>query len=378
MGLGLLKRTPWIHKAFRITGALLITEALLLTGILTPVKAVSAEEGNDGNSGAGSQEDGSRKEEIQEIYPVCYDEWRGSSEDIIVLEEDVREYLVRPGDCLWDISEKLWGDGRWYDRLTAADGEKIENPDLIYPGMALQAVRTGYICRRHTQNAGLQTEEYSIDTPGSWTVGTISSGEAFANLVFSGTGFAEMACLVQDKREETVITTEDWDECAGKIREYAMQYYGENVSDLAFEHYRTEQGEEIYLYSFLWQIELPEHPEVGKVRIRACMGLKLTEHIQAEFLGFASGHDIHGEVRYTTVSFEEHAEGYDPETFTVNDSNMAILPEAKWDLDGLYDPFSWLYEFFGALLEEAAGVEPEPQSVREGLIRQIERPGGRR
>lgn len=32
---------------------------------------------------------------------------------------------------------------------------------------------------------------------------------------------------------------------------------GENVFDLTFEHYRTGQGEEVYLYSFLWQIERP-------------------------------------------------------------------------------------------------------------------------
>lgn len=225
---------------------------------------------------------------------------------------------------------------------------------------------------------GMQTGEYSIDTPGSWTVGVVSSGNASANLVFSGTGLTEMACLVQDKMEETVITTRDWEDCAARIREYAEQHYGENVSDLTFEHYRTGQGEEVYLYSFLWQIEFPDHPEIGKVGIRACMGLKLTEHIQAEFLGFSRGHDIHGEVRYTTASFEEHVEDYDPETFTVNDSNMAILPEAKWELAGMYDPFSWMDEFFGALMEKAAGTEPEPESAREGLIEKIERPGGRR
>lgn len=295
-----------------------------------------------------------------------------------MLEENAQEYLVLPGDCLWDISEKLWGDGRWYDRLTAADGEKIENPDLIYPGMTLRTAKKGYICKRRYQNRGMQTGNYSMDTPGNWTVGTISAGDASANLVFSDSGFNEIACLIQDKKEETVAATKDWENCAGRIRAYVEQHYKENVSDLTFEHYRMEQGEEVYLYSFFWYMELPNHPEVGSIRIRVCMGLKLTEHIQAEFLGFASEYDIHGGVRYMTASFEEEVEEYDPETFTVNDSNMMILPEAEWKLAGLYDPFARLDEFFGAILEDAAGVEPGPESAWEGLLRQIAKPGGRR
>lgn len=385
MGLGVLKRDSCIHKAFifrktrisGMTGAILLTGSFLLTGMLLPVRMIRAEE-NGNNSETVAQEEKYQGEEIQEIYPVYYDEWEGRSEDIIELEGDEEEYEVLPGDCLWDISEKLWGDGRWYGRLAADNDELIEDPNLIYPGMTLRSVQKGYIHRRQTQYAGMKTGDYSIDTPGNWTVGTISSGGASANLVMSGEGFNKILCLVQDKKSETVLTTNDWEECARKIREYAEKYYGENVSDLTFEHYRTGQGEEIYLYSFLWEMGLPDYPELGKVRIRACMGLKLTEHIQAEFLGFASKYDIHGGVRYTTASFEEHVEDYDPETFTVNDSNMAILPEAGWELEGMYDPFSWLDEFFGAMLREVAGIEPEPENAREGLIEQISRPGGRK
>ena len=335
---------------------------LFLAGILLPAKTALAKEGK----------------EIQEIYPVNYEEWTGRSEDVLELREDAQEYQVLPGDCLWSISKKLWGEGRWYDRFAMENGEAIENSNLIYPGMVLQAAQKGYICRRRPQYAGMEMGDYSMDTPGNWTIGTISSGDAFGNLVMSGDGFNKILCLVQDKKEETLITTQDWEACAEKIRRYTEVYYGENVSELTFEHYQMEAGEEVYLYSFLWQMELPGYPEVGRVNVSACMGLKLTEHIQAEFLGFASKYDIHGGVRYTTASFEEHVEYYDPETFTVNDSNMSILPEAKWEMEGLYDPFSWMDEFFGSLLESAAGVVPEPESERDGLIERIEKPGSLR
>lgn len=376
MGLGLLKRMAGRFGKTGMPGGLC---AILLAGFLLPSEEVLARERpKEKNSREETGAEEKQEEEIQKIYPFIYGEWPGSSEAVIELREPEREYQVLPGDCLWTISESLWGEGKWYDRLIPEDGGMLENPNLIYPGMILRASQKGYICRRSAKSIGMQMGEYSMDTPGSWTAGTISSGDASANLVMSGEGFNKILCLVQDKMEKTVRTTEDWDACAERIRGYAEQYYGENVSELSFEHYQMGQDEEVYLYSFLWQMELPEHTEVGKVKVRVCMGLKLTEHIQAEFLGFASRYDIHGGVRYTTASFEEHAEDYDPETFTVNDSNMSILPEAEWELEGIYDPFSWMEEFFGSLLERAAGIEPEPENVREGLIDKIGRPGGRR
>lgn len=371
--LGFIKRTAGI---------------LCLAGLLMPSGTVWAEEG----SGLSKEEEAQTPE--YQVYPLVYGEWQGRPEDVIELREEGQEYQVLPGDSLWSISEKLWGEGKWYHRLTlknggnngeisngwygSVDGTELKDPNLIYPGMVLQGAQKGYIYRRQMQNAGVEMGDYSMDTPGSWTVGTISSGDAFGNFVFSGDGINKIICLVQDKKTETTATVKDWEACIEKIRVYAEEYYGENVSELCFEHYQTGREDEVYLYSFLWQMELPDHPEAGRVKVRVCMGLKLTEHIQAEFLGFASRYDIHGGVRYTTASFEEHIEDYDPETFTVNDSNMAVLPEAKWELEGLYDPFAWQKEFWGSLLERAAGMEEEPEDSRSAVIDRMEKTGGRR
>lgn len=354
----------------RIKAALAVLGAAFLAGLSFFMEPVLAEERGEESS----------QEEVQEIYPLVYGEWPGRKEAVLILKEEEQEYRVLPGDCLWNISEKLWGDGRWYDRLLTGDGEEIEDLNLIYPGMTLRAAQEGYICKRDTQNTGMKMGEYSMDMPGNWTVGTISSGDASANFVLSGDGFQKILCLIQDKKEETVVAAGDWEACAEKIRSYAEQRYGENVSGLTFEHYRMGQEDEVYLYSFLWQVELPVQNEVERVKIRVCMGLKLTEHIQAEFLGFAGQYDIHGGVRYTTASFEENMEDSDPETFTVNDSNMSILPQAEWELEGMYDPFLWADEFFGSLLKRAAGAEQEPEaeSVRERVMERIERAGGRR
>ncbi|WP_316576101.1 LysM peptidoglycan-binding domain-containing protein [Nocardia canadensis] len=44
-------------------------------------------------------------------------------------------YTVEPGDTLWAISERFYGDGNRYQEIAAASG--IDNPDLINAGQVL-------------------------------------------------------------------------------------------------------------------------------------------------------------------------------------------------------------------------------------------------
>lgn len=43
--------------------------------------------------------------------------------------------------------------------------------------------------------------------------------------------------------------------------------------------------------------------------------------------------------------------------FTVNDTNMVIAPEAQWELEGMYDSFAYVDEYFTTLLNKAMGKE---------------------
>lgn len=47
-------------------------------------------------------------------------------------------YEVQAGDCLWKIAERFLGDGARYADLVAWNGEQIQDPNLIYPGMVLR------------------------------------------------------------------------------------------------------------------------------------------------------------------------------------------------------------------------------------------------
>lgn len=46
-------------------------------------------------------------------------------------------YLVGPGDTLWDIAERQYGDGRLWPAIYRANRDRIDDPDRIYPGQEL-------------------------------------------------------------------------------------------------------------------------------------------------------------------------------------------------------------------------------------------------
>jgi LysM repeat protein len=46
-------------------------------------------------------------------------------------------YVVKKGDSLWKIARKLKGTGTAWGTIWAQNAEKIESPELIYPGQVL-------------------------------------------------------------------------------------------------------------------------------------------------------------------------------------------------------------------------------------------------
>jgi len=46
-------------------------------------------------------------------------------------------HIVQPGDTLWAIAKKYYGNGNHYPRIVNANKDKIKNPNLIFPGQQL-------------------------------------------------------------------------------------------------------------------------------------------------------------------------------------------------------------------------------------------------
>lgn len=89
-------------------------------------------------------------------------------------------------------------------------------------------------------------------------------------------------------------------------------------------------------------------------------------------MGYGADYDIYGGVRYVTATFEEHFDPESDEKFQVNDSNMQMSPETEWEIDGVFNSFAWIDEFFASMLNKALGVEEE-KSAREKLMEKMQR-----
>ena len=49
-----------------------------------------------------------------------------------------KTYTVVAGDCLWAISQRIYGTGTKWGELWNANASIIKNPRLIYPGQVIQ------------------------------------------------------------------------------------------------------------------------------------------------------------------------------------------------------------------------------------------------
>jgi nucleoid-associated protein YgaU len=47
-------------------------------------------------------------------------------------------YTVMPGDCLWTICQKIYGNGTKWGELFACNTDILTDPRLIYPGQVLK------------------------------------------------------------------------------------------------------------------------------------------------------------------------------------------------------------------------------------------------
>ncbi|MDE7253206.1 MAG: LysM peptidoglycan-binding domain-containing protein [Acetatifactor sp.] len=298
-----------------------------------------------------------------ETYPIIYHVCHHAANDYIALQEDTTIYEVAPGDCLWTIAESLWGDGSRYVELVNANLEIMEDSELIYPGTLLQIRRTGYI--KKDRNNGVMTPEYSFKIPNTWTSVYLQEGEYCANFVLSGDGLCHIACLIQDKEEATAQTVQDWEACGRLIQEYVDAQYPDAVSDLAFEHYRTG-SDDLYLYSYVYEADLTECGIEKGAKLNVCVGLKLTENIQAQFVGFAYDYDIHGTVRYIAADFKENTwnKAYD----SINSDNMTIAPAYDWELEGMFNPFPWVEGFFDSVFRRLTDTPPKSQGAKDELL----------
>lgn len=58
--------------------------------------------------------------------------------DFAGLSTDGNKVIVQPGNSLWRLARRTYGDGMNYSIIYEANKERIRNPDLIYPGQVFE------------------------------------------------------------------------------------------------------------------------------------------------------------------------------------------------------------------------------------------------
>jgi len=301
---------------------------------------------------------------------------RPEGEYYMLSQMQEEQYQVKPGDSLWKIAESLWGDGRHYADLYEANREEIADPNLIWPGQILRAGRTLYL-ERQSGPMGFQSGSfYQFDTPRGCTVGVLSGTEVGANFTLFGKEERyDIACLIREKDQEKAL--EDMAECEAwekAVSAYVKEEYGSAIQDLKFERYLSEKEEPVCLYSYTYVIDLSQYGLEGNVETKVCAGIKQSEHIQAEFVGFLMGDgDIRDRVRYVTASFEELLpEGKE---CRVDEENMQISPSVSWEPVS-FNAVAWVDRFFDDMLKDITGYREEQKSRKEEVLDQMKEGNG--
>lgn len=301
------------------------------------------------------------------FYEPCYQMPEDDLENYVVLQEDLGEYEVLEGDCLWNIAERMLGNGADYMRLMEMNPDVLTDPDRIYPHMRLQLWQKVYV-RQEADSVGTQMGEFRFGALSGWVVGIVRRGNAVSNFAFTRRDNAScIVCRIRDKEQRSVDTLSDWDAGRGVIEEYAQENYGERVTDLNFHRYQSERGDDIYLLSYVYTIDGAQYGLKGTLDVHVSHVICQTEHIQAEFTGFAIEESLEDIIRYLAAGFEELPPAGSGE-FTVNDSNITLGPVGEWGMPGLYNPFSWVEEYFDGIFSQATQAEPEEKSAKERIL----------
>ena len=303
----------------------------------------------------------------KETYQTRYDVPQKEQENYSVLVEDLDEYEVCEGDCLWNISEKLLGNGNHYMQLVRQNADVIQNPDLIYPGMRLQMKRNVYVKKRTGVN-GIKTPEYRLGTPDSWAFGIIEEGEAFSNnAFFARQADGNVVCLLRDKEDAGVKSLSDWEHSQELIMDYVETHYKKQVSDLTFHKYQSENGADIYLFSYCYTIDGAQYGYTGGLTIHVSEAICQTERIQAELTGFQLDEGIEDIVLYMAGSFEELSKEAEAD-FSVNSYNTMLTPSEPWEVAGIHNPFVWVEEYYDGVFSKISNLPPEKKNARERIL----------
>lgn len=284
---------------------------------------------------------------LGESFPVLYGNSDEFDERYIHISRDPQAYIVKEGDTLWKIAEYTLGDPLRYKEILADNIALIQDPDYITAGTELIIVDSGYIRRMRNpekEKWGMMIKDsFTFDYPYNWKCTFYKSLNTTSGDIVYQMSEANpwVACNMEEKEHQLEDTLSDWNRCKKEIKKFVEnEYQGRgSISDLGFEDYLLDNGDKIYLYTFTYEVSVEEEGVIEVLRSDICLGIRLSEHMQIQFLGQCvngKDYDIKGTVLYMCASFKEIGSGGYVE------NSFYILPKYEWKLHGVFNAFCWI------------------------------------
>lgn len=263
----------------------------------------------------------------------------GKESEYIPVYTEGSEYTVKEGDCLWTIAKNCYGDGSRSFEIAA--NNKIQNPDLIYPGQELSLLGEKlYIPKQEGSLGGLQYGVFQFDFPKDWAFGTTGLDAELGALYPRGVN-TEVTFNVSINNFGRNGFSTDFEAFCESLNHRKEEVLGEKAGSLQFETYTLENGDALYFYFF----ELEDKD--GKLWTEA-VGYRLCENLKAEFIGIGpkdEAYPIENLVRYMTADFKENAsEGIDEDFSIWSGAGASYMGEDSWDYKGFHNAFAVGYK----------------------------------
>lgn len=274
-------------------------------------------------------------------------------------------YEVQPGNSLWSIAEKFYGDGSYYPYLlTEAGGEST----LIYPGDRVRVPNIVFYLLHASDDEGMEYVyndpddavplRYMFVKPRDWYMGSTDCDYGLSSLwpkydenclpthdYDAGIDYVGARILYCFDANVAGDVFADWEAAKQSIRDSAAAYCGNSVQKLRFYRYRLDNGSCLYGYSF--QLE-------RKTETLNCVAFyRFSEGMRTEYIGIeplAGNLDLLERVRYLAARVDQ---GDELVFLKENDTGEEFGGRENWEFLSLHNPF-WIAKNYD--LHEENGV----------------------